>query len=132
MSHEITWQDYATLTDKQIAASTGRTVSQVRAEREVRRIKKGVSRPWERYEDALLGMKPDVRVADILERKPHEVRRRRMRLNIKTYKRFPGTPRRGARTFDWSLLGTMPDAALARKLGISRQRIHALRKESTQ
>lgn len=132
MSHEITWEDYAKLTDKEIAAATGRTVSQVRNERHVRGIKKWVSRPWEKYEDQMLGEKPDAQVAVILKREPQEVRKRRIELKIKTYKSPPGTPRRNARTFDRSLLGTMPDAVLARKLGISRQRIHALRKESTQ
>src|SRR6266404_2118397 len=104
------------LPDSVLARQSRRTIKEVRAERERRRI--GLPTPpnrWTAREIRLLGRFNDAELARRLHRPHHEVRKVRISFKIPPFKA-------AAKTRPWTvaeikLLGTLPDAELARRFG---------------
>ena len=98
-------------TEREIAPRVGRTVTAVKR----RRKKLGLPQIdppfvwWKLEEDQLLGTAPDGEVARRLGRSKSSVKGRRLLLGIK----FPN-PRRPWPPVELALLGTLPDAVLAK------------------
>jgi hypothetical protein len=101
--------------DSVLARRWGRTIKEVLAERERRRIRLVTPpRRWTQREIRLLGTLNDYELARRLSRPKHEVRRQRRAFKIPPFK--PRAPSRFWKAAELKLLGTMPDAELARRL----------------
>src|SRR5437867_3412640 len=102
--------------DSVLARKTGRTLRDLKEQREARRIALPTApRRWTAREIRLLGKMSDAEVARGLRRPVHHVRRQRISLRIPILK--PAAPSRRWTLQEIRLLGIRPDAELARKFG---------------
>ena len=103
------------LSDTELARKYGRTIKEVAAEREARRIGLDLGpRPWTERENKQLGKSPDRDVAQRLRRSKGSVAQQRRQLKIAAFQ--PRGEFRMWRPDELVLLGTKPDDELAIQL----------------
>src|SRR2546422_6135777 len=111
--------------DSVLARRAGRTIKEVVAERERRRIALPTPpRRWTAREIKMLGRLNDYEIARRLRRTPDQVREQRCSLGIAPLR--PHHVKKWRRAEE-KLLGKVPDSELARRLGRSVYSVHAHR-----